>query len=182
MPTALLIRQVIRSNRVDTLRAFVIDQARKRATDGVEGLLRQSGVLTVTVFLEQGGFGPALWWYVELTGTADEVWTDPEAEVRKSPLFEAGLTEYLDIEQPTRVYGPDRFDSLLVVHARHPNRPSQYQTGTDGLADPDGKWNPAIVLAADGSADLPDVVFVRWCLQPGPATWFMRGFARFLTG
>lgn len=27
--------------------------------------------------------------------------------------------------------------------------------------------------------DLPDVVFVRWRLQPGPATWFMRGFAWF---
>lgn len=95
MPTALLIRQVVRSNRVDTLRAFVIDQARKRATDGIESLLRQSGALTVMVFLEQGEFGPALWWYVELTGTADEVWTDPEAEMRKSPLFEAGLRSTL---------------------------------------------------------------------------------------
>lgn len=179
MTTALLLRQGVNPDRVDEVASFVIDHARDSTGQGVEALLPQADVWTATIFLERGEYGPALWWYVELAGTADEVWADPEAEVRKSPLFEARLTEYLDPEQPVRVYGPDRFDSLLVVHARHPNRPSQYQTGADGLAEPDGKWSPTIVLAADDPTDLPDVVFVRWRLQPGPATWFMRGFARF---
>jgi hypothetical protein len=76
------------------------------------------------------------------------------------------------------VFGPDRPGSLLVVHARHPDRPAGYRTA-DGLAEPDGEWTPAVVLAADGPASVPDVVFVRWRLRPGPATWFLRGFARF---
>lgn len=176
---ALLVRQAVHPDHVDTLRTFVIDQARKRAADGIEGLLLHADAWTVTVFLERGEFGPALWWYVELAGTAGRAWADPAAEVRKSPLFEAGLTEFLAADQPARVYGPDRVGSLLIVHARHPNRPSQYQTGGNGLAEPDGEWSPAIVLAGDGPVALPDVVFVRWRLQPGPATWFMRGFARF---
>lgn len=179
MTTALLLRQAVLPDRLDDLASFVTAHARDNASQGVGALLPQADVWTATTFLERGEYGPALWWYVELAGTADEVWADPEAEICESPLFDAGLDAYLNPEQPIRVYGPNRRDSLLIVHAQNPKRPSQYQTGPDNLAEPERKWSPAVVLATDGSADLPDVVFVRWRLQPGPATWFMRGFARF---
>lgn len=176
---SLLVRQAVRRDRADEVAPFVVDYARDNASRGLSALLPGENVWTATVLLERGEFGPALWWYVELADGADGSWSNPEDAVGQSPLWAAGLADFLDLGPPIRVYGPDRFDSLLVVHARHPDRPTTYRTGGDGLAQPDGEWSPEVVLADDGPANVPDVVFVRWRLRPGPATWFMRGFARF---
>ena len=178
MTTALLVRQAVRPDRADDVAAFVVEHARASVAESTEALLPLAEVWTVTVFLERGERGPALWWYVELEGEANGAWSDPVDAVRESPLFAAGLGKYLG-SLSARVFRPDRFDSLLVVHARHPDRPTTYQTGIDGVAESEDEWKPAVVLAEDGGADIPDVVFVRWRLRSGPATWFMQGFAQF---
>ena len=178
MTTALLVSQAVKPDCADKIAAFVIEQARASGAESTKALLPSTDVWTVTVFLERGKHGPVLWWYVELEGEGNGVWSDPVDVVHESPLFTAGLGEYLG-SSSARVFGPDRFDGLLVVHARHPDRPTTYRTGEHGVAEPEDEWKPAVILAEDGESAVPDVVFVRWRLRSGPATWFMRGFARF---
>lgn len=69
----ILICQAVRFDPVTTVGAFRIGCIRKRTVDEFEALLPQADVRTATVFLEQGEFGPALWWYVERTGAARDV-------------------------------------------------------------------------------------------------------------
>lgn len=178
MTSALLVRLPVRPGRADEVASLVVAHGLEHADDGVAALLPGDGIPTATTFLERGESGPALWWYVERTGPAADDWADPAEAIRRSPLFGAGLDALLDPDASPRVFRRDRVGSRLIVHARHPDRPATYRTGADGVARPDGAWTPAVVLADDGPAAVPDVVLVRWRLRPGPATWLVRWFAR----
>lgn len=179
MPNVWLVGLPVRPDRAADIRTHVLDTAREGAGDGVGALLPPEGVATVTVCLEAGSDGPALWWYVELATNPPDAWADPTGVIRSGPVFDAEVESCLTDADPL-VFGPNGPDGRLAVHATHPERPTGFRTGPDGVAELDGERMPRVLLAEDGPTDAPEVMMVTYALRGGPATWFARGLSRLM--
>lgn len=157
-------------------------------------LLDGTDVHTVSVFLDAGD-SPSLVWYVEVEDDGAPRWTDAPATVREaSPLFGAGLDEYLVENAGTRVDGDG--GATLLEHARHPRRPAAFDPGRDDVpvirsigSDGEVPANPpnddAVEAAStstggravDGGGSV-EVVLLRLSVRPGLAERLARGLAR----
>ena len=136
---SLLVRQPVRPGETRAVRDLLAEWAREHSNGEARTLLPVAGVNLVTLFLDRGGFGAgvdgpggdtgsdgdALVWYVEVADDDAEPWTAPDAAVRESPLFAAGLGDLLD--GSGTVYADSRDGCRLVTHATNPDRQPRYE-------------------------------------------------------
>lgn len=166
---SLLVRQPVRAGETGAVRELLTAWAQEHADGDVRTLLPVTGVTLVTLFLDGGGFGAgvggpdgdtggdrdALVWYVEVADDDAEPWTDPEAAVRKSPLFDAGLGDLLG--SPDTVYADGRAGCRLVTHVTNPHRRQRYEEAVG---------SPLVAPVAGEQLPIP-VVVVSVPLRPG---------------
>jgi len=170
---SLLVRQPVRPGETGAVRDLLAEWMEDHEDGDVRTLLPVAGVTLVTVFLDEGGFeagagppggntsGPrddALVWYVEVADDDGGPWTDPDAAVRGSSLFDAGLGDLLD--GSGTVYADGRDGCRLVTHATNPDRQSRYEAQVG---------RPLLAPVAGDELPMP-VVLTALRLKPGLRT------------
>lgn len=156
---SLLVRQPVRPGDTGAARDLLAEWVKDHGDGDVRTLLPVEGVTLATLFLDRGGFGvgpstadgpgsgqDALVWYLEVADDDARAWTDPDAAVRESPLFGAGLGDLLD--GSSTVHADGRDGCRLVTHATNPDRQSRYeaQVGRPLLAPVAGDELPVPVV------------------------------------
>lgn len=134
----LLVRQPIRDGKTPAVRDLLVEWIEGTNDGDARTLLPVTGVTLVTLFLDDGDFGwdatgdgtgsgkrDALIWYVEVADGNLDRWKTPDRTIRsRSPLFEAGLDEYLAADAVA--YADNRDGHRLVTHASLPDRQERY--------------------------------------------------------
>jgi len=130
---SLWIRQEITPGETDALTDWLATWAQGRTDGDLQTLLGVDEVTVCTLFLDRSEGGPdGLLWYLEVADDDAEPWGDPATAIREdSPLFNAGLDDYLTGASTVHADGIESHQ--LLTHATHPRRQQRYLDHVDGL-------------------------------------------------